>query len=157
MHMKNCYINGLPPNDTKVVLFDNKTFNSSGAIRLWEGQPDENGFIHCEIPKKYKKVHLVVINKAFEHLGEKLNVDSLGLFHTVKLKKCILHDQTKPLPINPDTAYIEGQDEMRKIYRNAKYRNYGLKSLFFLATVGAAFIGWFIAGLSVVRPGLIGD
>jgi len=147
------HINGLPPaetSDTKVVVFDNRTFGSSAAIRLWEGKPDKNGCANFKLPKKYKNkvIHLVIHNKYFEHLGEKLTVSQLGLYHTVKLNICILHDRVEPLPIDPNKAYLQGQEIMRSIYRKAKHRNYFMALMFFITTVGATFAGWFIADIT---------
>ncbi len=154
------YINGMPPDGelkTKVVIYDGRTWPGSGAVKLWEGKTDENGTVHFTLPRqlKNKHIHLWVMHDHFEHLSEDISVTELGLFHTVNLTICVLHDRAGALAINPQEAYRNGQVVMRDIYRSAKYRNYIMKVSFPIVTVSAAFIGWFVAGIEGLAIGCL--
>ena len=142
----------MPPDGnikTKVIIYDGTTWPGSGAIKIWEGNTDENGSVHFLIPKelKNKHIHLWVMHKHFEHLSEDVKVSDLGLYHTVRLTICILHTRIEPLAIDPQEAYKNGQIDMQNLYRNAKHKNTLTTFIFPIATVAAAFVGWFSAGI----------
>lgn len=160
--MKQIYIAGFPPegsDDTKILIFDSDTFNTNDAIKLAEGIPNENGIFMRDLPKTYKgnKVMFVMLSKKYVHINEVLQVESLGVFHTIKLRKETNSDLplTHKWPVEPNAWYKKSQEFMRKQYRHAKYKNYMLTFVSAVATIGACFIGWWIAGIIGLAIGCI--
>lgn len=154
-------IYGLPPNnlsDTKVVIFDERTFNSSKAKRLFQGNPDENGKVTCEISKEYigKKIRLVAMPKLFEYIGEVLEVSPLGVFHTVSLVRDLgLYSGTEKLPVEPISWRKDSQEKMRLDYRAAEHKNPLSKSIYWILTIGSPIAGLLIAGSIGVVIGFV--
>jgi len=150
--MPKVHIYGLPPENlvhTKVVLFDERTFNSANARRLFEGTPDEHGRVTCEIAEEYigKKVRLVAMPKMFEYIGEPLEVPPLGVFHTVSLARDMgLYSGTEQLPVEPASWRRDAQEQMRRDFRAAKHKNYLSKSIYWVLTIGSPIAGFFFAG-----------
>lgn len=159
--MPKACIYGLPPGnltDTKVVLFDERTFGTAGAKRLFEGHPDNDGRVTCEIPKEYigKKVRLVAMPKMFEYIGEPLDVSALGVFHTVTLSRDMgLYSGAETLPIEPTSWHRSAQDKMRTDYRAAKHKNYFSRIAYWTLTIGSPIAGLAFAGATGVAVGFV--
>jgi hypothetical protein len=146
-------IYGLPPGnnpDTKVWIYDEKSYGTNKAIQLYEGNPDKDGIVNCEIATKYKnrEIRFLAMPDLLNHISEPLKVTPLGLFHTVKLSLDMgVCSGTEKLPFNPTELHRTSQELMRIDYRNAKHKNWLVKGVSAIATVAAAFIGWFVAGI----------
>lgn len=147
----NIKIYGLPPSnnpDTKIWFYDEQTYCTNDAILLYEGKPDNDGIVECAIPKKYKEIRFIAMPDMLNEISEPLKTTSLGIFHTVKLSLDMgICSGTEKMPFNLTELHRTSQERMRKDYRNAKHKNWFFKGVSALATVVAAFIGWFIAGI----------
>ncbi len=152
--MKLAHIFGFPPKDsgnTIVALYDEETYDSSEALRLVSGKPDQNGVFSCKLPKDYrgKKVRLVALPDEYVEISETLFISPLGLYHTVKLKK----EENTNLPtthqwsVNTETWYIQSQERMRNMFREAKHKNMISKGISSIVIIGACFVGWWVAGI----------
>ena len=155
--MPNIHIYGLPPInvlDTRVELFDEQTFNSDKAIKLYKGAPDEKGMVNCNIDEKYIEngIRLVTKSEMFEEIIETLKVPTIGVFHTVSLTRDLeLYSVTDKLPIEIISWERDAQEQMKQDYRDAKYKNYISKTIYWLLIVGSPILGLFVAGI----PGIV--
>ena len=142
---------GLPPGnnpDTKVWLYDEQTYCTNEAILLYEGKPDHDGIVECVVPNKYKKIRFLAMPDMLNQISEPLKATSLGIFHTVKLSLDMgICSGTEKMPFNLAELHRSSQEKMRKDYRNTKHKNWLFKGVSALATITAAFIGWYIAGI----------
>jgi hypothetical protein len=144
-------IYGLPPHNldnTLVEIFDNRTYGSSGAIRLYRGNPDNNGQVICKIPKEYigSKIRLVALPEKYIEISDIIEVSKLGVFHVTTLEPETFSNVRGPFPVEPKTWYLKALKEMKTDYRNAKYKNYISKSIYWLLTLGAPIVGLFLGG-----------
>lgn len=146
-------IYGLPPGNnpaTKVWIYDEKSYCSQNAIKLYEGNPDKDGIVECEVPIEYKnkEIRFLAMPDMLNEISEPLKVSSLGLFHTVKLSLDMgICSGSEKVPFNITKLHRSSQEMMRDDYRNTKHKNWFFKSICAVATVAAAFVGWFIAGI----------
>jgi len=148
------HIYGLPPGDktkSRIIIFDGKTFGTNEAIRLAGGEPDNDGTFVCGLPSSYRGIEIMLSINADEYveMQERLPLESLGVFHTVKLQKETnsFYSVTYKYPVEPAQWYKKSQKRMRQAYRQARHKNHVLKGIGAAATIGAAFVGWFVAGI----------
>lgn len=132
--------------ETIVQIFDNETFGTSNAISLFRGNPDKEGNVYCKIPLESSgtKIRLVGITKTYVEVAEIIDATRIGVYHSVKLKEQSNSDKWNTRN-DSRLLYVKAQEQMKKDYRNARYKNDGAVGLYIVLLLLSLGLGYFIS------------
>jgi len=160
-------IYGLAPKNKSsqsVVLYDKNSSSVIQAATLSSGEPDERGVYNCSISKRLISdtiIVSVIFNESeYLEIRETLTVDSLGIYHAVKLdRETSLRSSRKKWPVDNESSwYSAAVINAKKDHRSARYKNWVLTVFSAIATVlgvGAGLIfenniGLYVGGLCAI-------
>jgi hypothetical protein len=152
-------IYGLQPpskDDTKVFIFDEKSYGTEKSKPLYSGIPDEDGRIEYNISSSYigQQVRIIVMAQWFKEYKEILDVEELGAFHAVRLEVDDCQHRRTDIPTDFLRKDKKVQKEMLTDYRNTKYTNNDIKLIHGFSTAYSSPLGYFIGGVTGLFVGV---
>jgi len=156
------FISGFPPkgmNDGLIVIYDSVTFNTKDAVKLVEPTPAEDGVVHGFFDKKWSgdSIELVFISKQYVHQNVEIKRRRLGFYHTIRMKEQTNSNLpvTHKWPVNSKEWYKKSHQLTLDAYRHAKFKNVFLKIFYWVLTIGAPILGFFLGGMAGLIVGAV--